>query len=353
MKVYAKLISLLLLAVLVFVPMQSAGAKGLANGQVIFGQTYTLKSGQTLDGDLVILGGSATIEAGATVNGTILLFGGVLTLDGEATGDVAVVGGTAKLGPGSHIHGNLSTVGTSLDRTEGALVDGQVFNAETAWGNSSNNGNLPIPPVVIPPLRLLPNLHIDFNPLAAVMNTFFQSIGIALLAMVLMLFLAPYADRVAHAIIAQPLTVGGLGLLTVVAVPVTLIALGVLSILVVTLIVTVPLMIVLALALGMAILFGWIAIGYEIGQRFAKAIHQEWHPSLAAGLGTFVMTLVVTGASSLNVVPGMACITGILPALVVLFALGAVVMTRFGTQLVAAPVKTSLAVPPAGQNPSQ
>ncbi len=350
MKFTARILPLLLLVALVVVPLQSAGAKGLANGEVIFGQTYLLKSGQTLDGDLVILGGSASIENGATVNGTIALFGGVLSMDGEVTGDVAVVGGTAKLGAHAHIHGDLSTVGTSLDRTDGSQVDGQVFNAETAWGNTSSNGKLPIPFVSVPPLRVLPNLQINFDPLGAVVKTFFQAFGIALLAMVLMLFLAPYADRVAHAIIAQPLTAGGLGLLTVIAVPVALVALGFLSILVITLIVTVPVMLLLAIGVGMAILFGWIAIGYEIGQRLAKAFHQEWHPSLAAGLGTFIMTLLVNGLNNMNIFVGMQCVTSLLPALVIVFALGAVVMTRFGTQLVTAPVKSTELIPPAGQN---
>jgi hypothetical protein len=267
------------------------------------------------------------------------------------TGDVAVVGGSAKLGPAAHISGNLSTVGSTLDKADTAKIDGQIFNSETAWTGSGNNGNLPIPPVVVPPIRVLPNLHINFNPLWSAMNAFFQAVALGLLAMLLMLFLAPQADRMAHAIIAQPATAGGLGLLTLVLVPVALVTLGLLSVLVVTIVVTVPLMIVVAVAFGVAAFFGWIAIGYEIGQRFTKAIHQDWHPALAAGLGTFALTLVANGASVLNFIPGMQCVTWVFPTLVVLFALGAAVMTRFGTQAVLAPVKTELAVPPAEQNP--
>ncbi len=356
MKLSIKLLSFLLLAVLVFIPMRSAAAKGLASGQVIFGQSYTLKSGQTLQGDLVVFGGSITIEEGAKVNGTTLLFGGLLQLDGEVTGDVAVVGGSAKLGPNSHIHGNLSTVGTTLDRADTARIDGQIFNSETAWTGSGNNGNLPIPPVVVPPINVLPNLRFAFDPLLSVWKTFSQAIVMALLAMLLMLFLAPQAERLTHAILVQPAVAGGLGLLTLVAVPVALITLAFLSILIVTIIVTVPLIIILAVVFGMAAFFGWVAIGYEIGRRFTKAIHQDWHPALAAGLGTFALTLVANGASILNFIPGMQCVTWIFPTLVVLFALGAVVMTRFGTQTVTAPSKTALALPPAapsGPNPLQ
>ena len=72
-----------------------------------------------------------------------------------------------------------------------------------------------------------------FNPMLSVLtgvtNAFGQSIFLGLLAMLLMLFLAPRADRVAHAIISQPVAAGDLGLLTLVVVPVILVALGLLS----------------------------------------------------------------------------------------------------------------------------
>ncbi len=350
MKLSAKLIPLLMLAVLVFVPAQTAAAKGQTDGQVFFAQTVTVKSGETFNGDLVVFGGSATIEAGGTVNGNAVVFGGNLVVNGDVTGDAAIVGGSMSLGASAHVHGNLSTVGASLNRADGSQVDGQVFNAATAWGR---NGIGSSPTVVIPPV--VPNIKVESNPLwslgGAVASAFGQAALIALLAMVLMLFLAPHADRVAHAILAQPLTAGGLGLLTTILVPIAFLTLAVLSVLIVTLVITVPVMIILGIALAMAVIFGWIAIGYEVGQRLTRAFHQEWHPAFSAGLGTFIMTLVVNGASVLNFLPGLECVTWILPTVVVVFALGAVLMTRFGTQLVAAPAVVPPA--PAGQNPAK
>jgi hypothetical protein len=131
---------------------------------------------------------------------------------------------------------------------------------------------------------------------------------------------------------------------------VILLALALLSVLVITLVVTVPMIVIVSVALGMAVLFGWIAIGYEIGQRFTKAIHQEWHPALSAGLGVFFLSLIANSASVLNFIPGMQCLTWILPSLVGLFALGGVVMTRFGTQTVTKPTDITTVAP--GQNPA-
>jgi hypothetical protein len=162
--------------------------------------------------------------------------------------------------------------------------------------------------------------------------------------MLLMLFLAPHADRIAHAVIAQPLTTGGLGLLTIIVAPIALVLLTITVILI-------PVTAIAIVALVVAAVFGWIAIGYEIGQRFTKAIHQTWHPAFSAGLGTFALSLA---SSALTGIPVLNCIGWLVPFLLGLAALGAVIMTRFGTQTVNAPVKETAVTPtdPTGQTPA-
>jgi cytoskeletal protein CcmA (bactofilin family) len=329
MKITLKMASVFLLAMLVFVPLQSAAAKGTTfDGRVIFGQSYTLKSGETLNGDLLVFGGSATIEAGATVSGNTVVFGGSLVVNGQVTGDVAVTGGSITIGSSAHIHGNLATVGASLDRADGSQIDGQIYNTATSWVGSGINGQNPVPPVVTPLAPVVPRINFNFNPFLAVVNAFGQALGLAVLAMLVMLFLAPHADRVAHAVIAQPLTAGGLGLLTLIVSPFALV------LLVITLIL-IPVAVVVVVALVVAGIFGWIAIGYEIGQRFTLAIHQEWHPAFSAGLGVFALTLV---SSALTGIPVLNCVGWLGPFLLGLAGLGAVIMSRFGTQSVLAPV---------------
>jgi cytoskeletal protein CcmA (bactofilin family) len=327
MKLTVKISSLVLLAMLIFVPMQSAAAKGTSfDGQVIFGQSYTLKSGETLTGDLLVFGGTASLEEGATVTGNVVLFGGILVVNGEVSGDVAVTGGTVTIGSSAHIHGNLATVGASLERAEGAQIDGQIFNTATSWVGTGNNGNNPVTPST-PATPVVPSVHINFDPFGSLFNAFGQALSLAVLAMLVMLFLAPHADRVAHAVMVQPLTAGGLGLLTVIVAPIALILLTVTIILI-------PVAAVAVVALFVAAVFGWIAIGYEIGQRFTTAIHQNWHPAFSAGLGVFTLTLV---ANALTGIPVLNCVGWLVPFLLGLAGLGAVIMTRFGTQSVVAP----------------
>ncbi len=342
MKLTVKIASLVLLAMLVFVPLQSTAAKGPSfDGQVIFGQSYSLKTGEILNGDLLVFGGTATLEEGGTVNGNVVLFGGSLEVNGEVSGDVAVTGGSVTIGASAHLHGNLSTVGASLERAEGAQVDGQIFNTATSWVSNGENGNNPGTSST-PATPAVPAIHVNFDPFGPILNAFGQSLSLAVLAMLVMLFLAPHADRVAHAVMAQPLTAGGFGLLTVILAPITLLLLTVTIILI-------PAVAAAVVALVVAAVFGWIAIGYEIGQRFTNAIHQNWHPAFSASLGVFTLTLV---AKAMTGIPMLNCVGWLAPFLLGLAGLGAVIMTRFGTQTVTAPAKVEPALlAPVGSEP--
>lgn len=327
MKLTVKIAALVLLAMLVFVPMRPAAAKGPSfDGQVIFGQSFTLKNGETLTGDLLVFGGTATLEEGALVTGNVVLFGGSLVVNGAVSGDVAVTGGSVIIGSFAHIHGNLTTIGASLERAEGAQIDGEIFNTATSWVGTGDNGNFPVTPTN-PVTPVVPVIRFNFDPIGRVLNTLGQALSLAVLAMLVMLFLAPHAGRVAHAVMVQPLTAVGLGLLTVIVAPILLILLTVTIILI-------PVAAAAAIALFVAAVFGWIAIGYEIGQRFTTAIHQNWHPAFSAGLGVFTLTLV---ADALAGIPVLNCVGWLVPFLLGLAGFGAVIMTRFGTQAVVAP----------------
>jgi cytoskeletal protein CcmA (bactofilin family) len=325
-----KYLSFILLLALIFAPMQFASAKGLADGKVILGSTYTLKSGETLSGDLVVFGGSATIEKGAKVEGNTAIIGGSLVVDGEVTGDVAIVGGVVALGAESHVRGNLSTVGATLTRAEGSQVDGEIFNTATSWKQVENQ-----PTATQPTTPITPQVSFDFNLFWSVANVFGQALALGILAMLVMLFLAPHTQRVGQAIVGQPFIAGTLGLLTVILAPLALL------LLIIT-ILLIPAALVAVIALVLAAVFGWIAIGLEIGQRFAGAIKQQWHPSLAAGLGTFLLTLVA------NTIGFIACVGWLAPFLVTILGIGGVIMTRFGARPAEAPVTATASNLPAG-----
>jgi hypothetical protein len=65
----------------------------------------------------------------------------------------------------------------------------------------------------------------------------------------------------------------------------------------------------------------------EVGRRIAKALNIDLAPAIAAGIGTFILVFVLGGFSQ-----AIACIGWLPQTLVGIWGLGAVLMTRFGTQ---------------------
>lgn len=350
-----KLSTLILLLALLFVPTASAQAQSPDNGDVfLLGQNYTLASGETLDGSLAVIGGNVMIEEGAKVNGDVAVIGGSLTIHGDVDGDVAIIGGNMTIS--AEVDGDLAIIGGQAVLTETARVDGNVttmggqVEKETGaeiTGTITNNA----PPVDVPDVPAVPNApdvpdvpaapKFDglINPLWEAFSVFARALAVAAVGMLLTLFLQPQLERVADAVTQQPLMAGSFGLLAVVVAPLAIL------LMVVTLIL-IPVAIVVAMLLPLAWLFGMIALGQEVGERFTKAINQVWSPVLSTGFGTFLLVLVV---GFIGLIP---CVGWMLSFLVTLFALGGVAMTWFGTRnppgkIITVSASTPVEVPPA------
>jgi len=304
--------SLLLVAA---APLSAGGP--LDGGPVIFGGNYTLVSGDTLNGDLVVFGGNVTIEADAQVKGSIVIFGGNISLDGTMTGDLVLIGGSGAMGEKAVIGGDLVTVGGSVSRAEGAVVKGET---RTEPAIEIPAPTIPEAPSV-PEIPAVPNVPEPpiWNPIGSAFGVLGQAVLIAALAMLLALFLRPQMERVAQAFTLQPLVAGGVGLLTVFVFPLLLVFMAVTIIL----ILGIPFAV---LALVLAWLFGIVSLGMEVGERFTRAIGQDWSPVLTTGFGTFLLVLVVQGI-------GLApCIGWLVPFLVGATGVGAVMLTWIGSR---------------------
>jgi cytoskeletal protein CcmA (bactofilin family) len=323
MKKTYKFFTLLLLLALAFLPTSAAHARGassgLLDGRVIFGDNFTLESGDTLTGDLVVFGGNVTIEEEAHVQGDMVVMGGNVSLDGTVRGDVVIIGGSTSMGDGSVVKGDLVTIGGSLTRDPGAEVEGEVITNVPA--PNIQIPDMPSPPAVpdVPTPPTPPNFNFSFDPVGDFLGMLFTAVAVSLLAMLASLFLQSQIERVSQAIVGQPVIAGSIGLLTGVMAPVILVILAVTIILI-------PVMLLAVFALALAWLFGLIAIGTEVGERFTRAINQTWAPPLTAGMGTFLMMIVVGG---IGLVP---CVGWLVTSLVALVGIGGVVLTLFGSQ---------------------
>jgi hypothetical protein len=297
--------------------------KGLFD-HFVFGDTYTLHSGDTLKGDLVIFGGSVTLEEDSRVTGSVVLIGGNLTIDGEIDGDLVVIGGSPTIGQTGRVRGDATTIGGhlggDLDRISGSIhtETSGLFKIQTLEGQ-------------------LPALTITHVPTVwGVLGLLFSVFLMSALAIGVMMFLPKPTERTAQVLTSQPVVSGGMGCLTILVAPFVLLAFAIT-------IVLSPISLLGILVLVALTVFGWIAMGLEIGKRTAQVLNQDWHPAVAAGVGTFALTLVALGLSRT-----VACVGWMVPFLVSLVALGAVMLTFIGSGRTVTPAMVILPAQPAG-----
>ncbi len=332
MKKTFRLFTPLILLILLLAPTQSVQAQGPnpdGEGQVIFGSNFTLESDETFEGNLVVLGGNVSIEEDATLNGDLVVIGGTITSNGEITGSVVVMGGQVSLEESALVAGDVVTIGGQLDRAEGARVEGDVVN-NVAPNITLPTGKIPptVPDVPAVPEISQPNFTIDVSPLGEISWVFVRALLLAAFAMLLALFWQPQIERTGEAIISQPFMTGAIGLAaTVVGAALFFTIL--------------PLVLV-----AFAWVFGVVAMGREVGERFAKATNQVWSPVLAIGFGTFLLALA---GGAIGLIP---CLGGLIVFLFGLVGVGASVITLFGSRPIQVPALTVYTSPTdSGQVP--
>lgn len=309
---------------LIFAPLfggiSTALAAPFSSDEVVTGGDFILKSGETLEGNLIVFGGKAVVEEDAVVTGQLVVLGGDVTLSGTVNRDVVVFGGDLELTETAVVKGDLVRSGGSVRGEEGYEVQGSEIQGFAA-------PPLPLPPPARPfaedpawwPVREL------FGFLWSSLVALITAVAAGLLALLVVLLLPEQTQRVSAAMLTAPVLSGGVGLLTLIAVPFLAVVLAL-----VTLLCFSPFSLLALLVYGIAALFGWIAVGALLGERLAASARwQNVSPAFTAALGTFLLTLLTGG---LGVLPGGEFFGGLVSLLAVAVGLGAVTLTRFGTQ---------------------
>ena len=312
-------LTLLVLLVLLLAPASPVYAQSGEPGKIVFGDNFTLKSGEKLNGDLVVFGGNVTVEEDANLNGNLVVFGGTISSNGNLNGDVVVFGGQIALDEKAVVAGDVVTIGGQLTQAEGAKIKGEVV--------KNVSPDIQIPSGRIPPDVTPPSVNFDFNPFWTVAGIFYRAVILAALAMLVVVFLKPQMENVSQAIVSQPMMSGGVGLLTVFGGPISIVVVALVMIITLILIPVAALVVFMGvLAIALAWLFGMIALGNEVGERFTQSINQSWAPAFTAGFGTFLLMLV---GGAIGEIP---CVGWLFVALIGFVGIGAAVLTRFGTR---------------------
>jgi hypothetical protein len=282
----------------------SGCAPTTADDGLIFGSSYRLGSGETINHDLAIFGGSAILEDKSKVNGSVAIFGGSLVINGEVDGDVAAFGGAVSLGEHALVTGNVVTYGASVSRSDSAIVNGSIGSARQP---------------IRPPFNLSPIVSSGFEMVTNFIWRIFQSFALAALAVLVSLFALRPMERTGDAIVAEPVLSAGMGFLTLLVSPILLVVLAI------TIILS-PLSLLGFLILVLAALFGWMVLGLVTGERLAHLLNQEWSGPVSAGVGTLVLSL------AMNLIGVIPCVGWAVVAVIFVIGLGGVVLTRFGIQ---------------------
>ncbi len=282
--------------------------------KLVLGGNYTLESGEVLNGSLIVLGGNAQIREEATVNGDVVVLGGTLSIDGLANGDVFILAGLGELGTTAVVRGDVTSVSGNLRLDPGAQIEGRLNE------NVTSPVPLPLPGSIETPSVTSPVVVNDGLSIWDGLFFLFRSFMWAALAILVVLFFPKNTKRTADTVVSSTIVAGGLGILTALVAPIILVVVAIT-------IIGLPVSLFAALVLGVAWAFGMVVIGVETGNRLGRFANQEWALPVSAGIGTFLVTVVVNGIG--EVIP---CVGWLVPLLVGSVGLGAVLLTVFGTR---------------------
>ncbi len=276
------------------------------NGKLLFGESLTLKRGETFYGDVVIFVGDLILEEESILRGNAAVFGGRARVAGTIEGDLAVFGGNVKIKGTGKIEGDVVIAGGRLEREEGAVIEGEVAEVNgLKW--LTRPFPLPLPEPSYPRIEDL------ISWIAGRSIRFFVTLVALLAASVLIISLWPeQVKTVAETLVRAPLESGGIGLAAIVlGIPVGLV-----------LLIFACLGLVVWLGLLIVGLFGLAALAYELGSRvLERAGVKELSPIYKVLLGVTLVQL-------LGLIP---CLGSLLQVVVYSLGVGAVILSRFGT----------------------
>jgi hypothetical protein len=300
-------------------PALAQGGQPGDGGTVIWNEDYTLEADQQLGGDLVVFNGDVTLEAGSVVEGSVVVWNGSAEVEGTIEKDIVVSSGDIHLGPSAWVQGDaVCSWHCELEREDGARLDGETIEG-LPMGDFRWPGFTWTPPSA--PFSFWSSgpgwlLNKTFEVIRALLAVLVVAVIAGLVALI---WPQPMA-RVGQAVVQAPLASFGAGLLAMLTAVVLVVALAI----------TICLPVILLLAVLAAGLFGWACIGALIGERLLQALKvQEIAPLWAAAAGTLLISLLSAG---LSVALCLAPLGWLLTFVVGSLGLGAVVLTRFGTQ---------------------
>ena len=246
-------------------------------------------------GDLVKFGQDLEVARGEVVSGNAVSIGGSLTVSGRVKGDAVAVGGSLYLKDRAQVGGNAVSVGGVIEKSPRAVVKGDV--TEVSFAGMGG---------------ITPGMAAGGLTIFSILSF----IGFLVLVVILVALFPNQLGKVSAAVEGNLFKTFLYGLLVIILfVPVIiLLAISIAGI------VLIPVWAILVMVAG---LFGYIGAAHFIGQKILKAAKLNVKTMMVEALvGIIILALI-------GLVPFAGCI---IKAILGCMGLGAVALTRFGTQ---------------------
>jgi hypothetical protein len=296
----------------------TVGATETPDSVVLFGCGGRIQSGARVRKDIVSFGGNVVLEQGAQLGGDVVIFGGNADIAGQVGHRVTAFGGTVTLEPSSVVNNDVQVYGGFVDKKEGATVRGRFL------GTGGTGSGFTYNPFVYGGLGSVGSYFLS------VVRGLVTALALAALGALVIVFLPMQMNEVAVTAQRAPLPSLGIGCLTWIVLPP-------LALLFVVTCIGIPLAAILGILAVAAGVFGWIAIGTVLGERLLKGLKVSTIvPIIAMLVGLLILWLVTQ-------VPILGWLIWVLVASL---ALGAVVLTRFGTRPYPPALATSTSIAP-------
>lgn len=295
--------------------------------RVMIGNDLTIDKGEEVTGNVSVTNGDLTLLG--AVDGKVVVVGGDADIEGAVKGDVTVTNGNVTLGPTSNVVGNVLVVWGTVSQDRGAKVGGKVSAPD-------------LPPVDANLQATLQNNASSFadshSPFSNPMSLFGRFVIWGMLSLITLMLAVGVALVVPSRVIIANATLNAepgpsivVGLITAVLLPPAMAALSFVLLITFVGVVLIP---VLAIAAGLALLFGLVVSSIWLGRRIYETTHQGTHGMPPLILEMLLGMAVLLGSATL---PGifLSPFVGIVLMMLVYFAacigVGSAILSRLGT----------------------
>ncbi len=327
----------ILVLLLLVVPISTAAAAPLFD--------TTVGENETVNNDVIVFDGDLELESGAVINGDVVIFNGDVRSEGTINGDLVI------------FNGDLEAVGNATVNGDCVLLNGDVeddsvngIRCTNIEGGALSGLVQAIPPAVIDPKAIpdvadvpavpeaptapaVPDAPREIRQQSRRSNAGLDFVGVVsstllmgLIALAAGSLFPNHLQQVKSTAKSKPFASGAVGILTAIAVPALAAVLALISAVLVIICIGLlgfPIVLLMLLALVAAGIFGWIAIGTQLGERLFNNGKQSL--AMRAALGTMLLTFALGLLGML-----LPWVEGLAAMAIGAVGLGAVTLTQFG-----------------------